>query len=502
MNHHSIDQNFIDDIIAKIDIVNLIEDYIPLKKQGNNYSANCPFHAENTPSFTVSAQKQFFYCFGCKASGNAITFLMKYENIEFLDALEKLASTLGMNIPKKSYNSSNINNLYDITKTACLYYEEHLRKNKHAIDYLKGRNITGITAKFFKIGYAPQGWHNLLNTLTQKKYSLVDIEKTGLIKANPSKKPFDFFRDRIIFPIRNYRGQLVGFGGRTLQNTENAKYLNSSESSIFQKSKLLYGLYEALQSNKNLEQLIIVEGYLDVIALHQNGLKNTIAILGTAIKKEHINLITRYTKNFIFCFDGDLAGKKAAEKAMSTCLPLLEDEMEIKFVFLPPGEDPDSIINKKGIGEFKDIIKLAIPIDQLLFKIMTNKLNLSEAAHKSKLIKQSIPIINNIPGKARAHLMYNHLSSLVHVNIDELKSFKEEPTQTNNSKVSFKEHTKKLSTIEILTALLIQHPNLQEFIKPEHFASIKKYPNNQPLIKLIEIINQSPKINTAIIIEK
>ncbi len=503
MVNHRIEQNFIDDIIVKTDIINLIEEYIPLKKQGNNYSANCPFHEENTPSFTVNTQKQFFYCFGCRSSGNAITFIMKYENIEFLDAIEKLANAVGMTIPKTASISPGINNLYDITKIACLFYEEQLRNNnKHpAINYLKSRNITGTTAKFFRIGYAIPGWRNLANTLIQKKYSLKDAEQAGLIKINLGKKEYDFFRDRIIFPIRDHRGQIVGFGGRTIKNGEEAKYLNSPESNIFHKSKLLYGLYEAIQSNKKLDQVIIVEGYLDVIALHQHGIKNAIAILGTAIKKEHMNLICRYTKKIIFCFDGDVAGKSAAKTAMSTCLSLLDNDMEIKFVFLPSGDDPDSIINNKGIEVFKSTLERTIPIDQLFFKTMTNKLNLAETADKSKLISKCVPILSSIPGSIISHIMFDNLSKLVHVNIDELQAFEKNPSE-QNTPIHQVQHNHKSSTINILMSLLIQFPHLKSHITEKHFATISKYPNNELLLKLIEIINQNPNINTAGITEK
>ena len=350
----------------------MVDRRVKLKRAGKNYTACCPFHDEKTPSFSVSPDKQFYYCFGCGANGNAVGFLMEYERRGFVDAVESLARDAGLEVPRESPSQQDNallrkrNSTYDVLEEATRFYERQLREHPSkgvAVSYLKNRGLTGIIAKNFGIGLAPPGHHNLLNALGSTEYARESLVNAGLVIEKPEEnKIYDRFRNRITFPIRNLKGKVVGFGARVLGD-EKPKYLNSPETLVFNKSRELYGLYEARQNNRELESILVVEGYMDVIALNQFGITNAVATLGTACGEEHLNLAFRYTSELIFCFDGDTAGKNAAKRAFSNALSSMSDGRQIRFLFLPDGQDPDTLVRAIGTDRFKAQLKTAVALE-------------------------------------------------------------------------------------------------------------------------------------------
>ena len=353
----SIPKSFIDQVLDQTDIVDVIGRRLPLNKKGSNYWGVCPFHDDHDPSMAVNQDKQFYYCFVCQASGNSITFLREYENLDFTDAVETLASSLGLEIP---YEKTEIHdeNDFSILDDAVKVFEEKLKESKTTINYLKSRNISGKTAKKFQLGFSDDSWDSLYS-LFEKKFEQTVIASSGLFleknkKNNPPVKYYDRFRNRVIFPIRNIKGQNIGFGGRVMNTNEEPKYLNSPETKLFKKSNELYGLYEARRETKKMDSIIVVEGYMDVIALHEKGIKNAVATLGTAVTSNHLSKLMRYSNNIFFAFDGDLAGEKAAWKALQNVLPIIRENTRIKFVFFEPGDDPDSFVNKYGKQRFNE----------------------------------------------------------------------------------------------------------------------------------------------------
>ncbi|MEM1231587.1 MAG: DNA primase, partial [Pseudomonadota bacterium] len=354
-----IPQSFINDLLDRVDIVEVIDARVKLKKAGRDYQARCPFHNEKTPSFTVSPTKQFYHCFGCGESGTALTFLMEHDRMEFVEAVETLASLVGLEVPREATARSDPKerSLYDLLKEASLLYQAELRQSPVAIDYLKGRGLTGIVARDFGVGYAPDAWDR---TLTAFRGRSEELLKAGLITRNDRGRSYDRFRNRIMFPIRDTRGRTIGFGGRVLSAEDSPKYLNSPETPLFQKSRELYGLYEARRALRKLTRFVVVEGYMDVVALAQHGVPYAVATLGTATNEMHFQKLFRYAPEVICCFDGDRAGRQAARKALESALPTLEDGRQLKFVFMPDGEDPDSLIRTQGQAAFEQRLDGAV----------------------------------------------------------------------------------------------------------------------------------------------
>ncbi|MEW8281341.1 MAG: DNA primase, partial [Candidatus Thiodiazotropha taylori] len=337
--------HFIDQLLNRVDIVDVINRRVTLKKAGKEFQACCPFHDEKTPSFTVSPSKQFYHCFGCGAHGSAIGFLMEYDNLGFVEAVEELAQSAGLEVPREGGNEQgpDLRPLYELMEKTARFYQHQLKHHAEspaAVDYLKSRGMSGQIAASYGIGFAPPGWDNLTGTLGSDKASLERLNKCGLLSESNGKQ-YDRFRNRIIFPIRDPRGRTIGFGGRVLGD-DKPKYLNSPETPLFHKGRELYGLYEARQANREISNLLVVEGYMDVVALAQHNIQNAVATLGTATTHEHLELIFRNCPEVIFCFDGDRAGRDAAWKALNTSLPLMRDGREVRFLFLPQGEDPDT----------------------------------------------------------------------------------------------------------------------------------------------------------------
>ena len=422
-----IPQSFIDDLLDRLDIVEVIDRRVPLKKSGRNYSACCPFHDEKTPSFSVNQEKQFYYCFGCGAGGNAIGFLMDYERLDFPVAVENLADMAGLEVPKEATalqeQPQQKKNIYTLLEKATQYYQQQLKQHAHkkkAVDYLKLRGLTGEIARDFDIGYAPPGWDNLLNSLGDNDENKQLLINGGLLIEKPEEnKLYDRFRDRIMFPIRDNRGRIIAFGGRVLGD-DKPKYLNSPETPVFHKGKELYGLYQARKANRQLRRLLIVEGYMDVVALAQHGINWAAATLGTATSTEHLKRVFRQCPEVVFCFDGDDAGRRAAIKAMESALPVMEDGRQARFLFLPQDEDPDSMVREIGANNFIRLVDKAQPLEDYLFTSQAEGLDLDSMDGKARLSKLATPLINLLPSGVFKTLMMNSLAERTGLSKDEL----------------------------------------------------------------------------------
>ncbi|NIP82922.1 MAG: DNA primase, partial [Gemmatimonadetes bacterium] len=350
-----IPRQFIDDLLSRVDIVDVVDEYVPLKKGGKDHKACCPFHNEKTPSFTVSADKQFYHCFGCGAHGTAIGFLMEYAHMDFVEAVEDLAARAGLEVPREAgsgQREESLQPIYDILARASAWYQKQLRQHPEAgsaKDYLKGRGLSGEIAAQFQLGFAPTGWDNLLGAIGATDAERALMARAGLLVDKGGGGFYDRFRGRVIFPILDRRGRTIGFGGRVLGD-DTPKYLNSPESAIFHKGRELYGLYQARKAAGKPERLIVVEGYMDVVALAQHGIRNAVATLGTAATEAHLEQLFRVSQDVVFCFDGDEAGRRAAWRALETALPAMHDGRQAFFMFLPEGQDPDSLVRERGAG--------------------------------------------------------------------------------------------------------------------------------------------------------
>ncbi len=422
-----IPQTFIDDLLDRLDIIEVIDRRVSLKKSGRNYTACCPFHDEKTPSFSVNQEKQFYYCFGCGAGGNALGFIMDYERLGFPQAVEILADSAGLEIPREAAvfqeEPQQKNNIYSVLEQAANYYSQQLQahpQKKRAVDYLKSRGLTGEISRDFDIGYAPPGWDNLLKALgqTEEEQQLL-IDSGMLIEKEDENKRYDRFRDRIIFPIRDNRGRIIAFGGRVLGD-DKPKYLNSPETSVFHKSKELYGLYQSRKSNRQLQRLLIVEGYMDVVALAQHGINWAAATLGTATSTEHLKRVFRQCPEVVFCFDGDEAGRKAAIRALESALPTIEDGRRARFLFLPQGEDPDSLVRRIGANDFIRLIDKATPLEDYLFDSQSEALNLSSLDDRARLSTLTAPLIDKLPAGVFKELMMASLAERTGLSLDKL----------------------------------------------------------------------------------
>ncbi|MBV1881868.1 MAG: DNA primase [Pseudomonadales bacterium] len=422
-----IPETFIDDMLARTDVVDLIDTYVPLKKAGKNYSACCPFHQEKTPSFTVSPDKQFFYCFGCGASGNAVGFLMDYSNLGFLDAITKLAEINGVEIPTESQDIPAQNNkpIYSSLEQASHFFQQQLRhhnQKQKAVDYLKSRGLSGQIAKDFELGYAPPGWDNLIETIklqSNPENALTAAINAGLIIEKDQNRHYDRFRDRIMFPIKDKRGRVIAFGGRVMGD-DKPKYLNSPETPVFHKGKELYGFYQALKKDRKLQKALIVEGYMDVIALAQQDIHYAMATLGTATSTDHLETLFRVCDEVVFCFDGDAAGTRAAWRGLENALPSMRDGRQVKFLFLPEGEDPDTLVRKEGKALFENRITHATPLSEYLFDNLSSELNIQTMDGRAALAVKAKPFLDKLPVGVFKQLMLDQLAKITELDLDKL----------------------------------------------------------------------------------
>ena len=423
-------QAFIDQVLDRTDIVDVVDRRVKLKKAGKNYSACCPFHQEKTPSFSVNPEKQFYYCFGCGAGGNALGFLMDYERMEFREAIESLAQAAGMEMPAEEADATpqidHQKALYESMEKATRLYESLLRKHPtrgRVVDYLKQRGLSGEIARDFRLGFAPEGWDNLMSTLSSEE----DIEHAltaGLLIENDSGRKYDRFRDRVIFPIVNQRGKVIAMGGRVLGDGK-PKYLNSPETPLFSKSHELYGLHHIRKFAKNLSRIVVVEGYMDVIALAQFGIHYAVATLGTSVGKPHLEMLFRRVDQVVFCFDGDEAGRKAAFRGMEAALPMMEDGRQVKFLFLPEGEDPDSVVRNKGSQHLEHLFDNADPLETFLFDQMAQEIDLETMDGKARLSKLVSPYINLIPDGVFKTLLFKALATRTDMDVESLRRLRE-----------------------------------------------------------------------------
>ena len=497
---------FIDDLLARTDVVELIGSRIPLKRQGREYSARCPFHDERSPSFTVSPTKQFYHCFGCGAHGTAIAFLMNYDRLEFMDAVEELAKRVGMEIPKdtRSRNESGESkDLYAALEAATQFFQKQLVQNSTAQSYLDKRGVDAENRARFSIGYAPDGFNALKDALGTDDRRMKLLEKVGLFSKNDTGRIYDKFRDRVMFPIHDRRGRVIAFGGRVLVNADKSgdagpKYLNSPETPLFHKGRELYGLWQVRQANSKIPRLIVVEGYMDVVALFQYGVTQAVATLGTATTPDHAELLFRNAADVYFCFDGDRAGRGAAWKAVESILPRMKDGRQAYFLFLPDGEDPDSIVRQEGADGFDLRLQQATPLSQFFFDELSKDISLNNMEGKARLAERAKPMLAKIPDGAFADLMLQRLSEITglqqRVNIQQ-ESMQSHAPRRNTTPPP------KLSLVRAAITFLLQQPSLALNIEPPHLFAILRQPGIPLLCELIALVRERPDINTGLIIE-
>jgi len=434
-----IPQAFLDDLLDRVDIVEVVDRRVKLKKTGKNYSARCPFHEERSPSFSVNPERQFYYCFGCGAGGNAITFVMEYDNLEFPQAVENLASLAGMEVPREParggrdpvrQEESN-KPLYELMEQVSRYYQAQLRRHPEAgraVDYLKSRGLSGEIAKQFGLGFAPPGWNNLHSGLGGGDALEELLLKAGMLVKSESGKVYDRFRERVVFPIRDRRGRVIAFGGRVLGD-DKPKYLNSPETAIFHKGRELYGLYEARQATRGLSRILVVEGYMDVIALAQHGITYATATLGTATSQTHLERVFRLCPEVVFCFDGDAAGRKAALRAMEAALPCMEDGRQARFLFLPEGQDPDDAVRNGGREHFEQLLDAAIPLEAFLFESAAQGLDMGSLEGRARMSKQALPLVRRLPDGVFRELMFQALAERTGLELGSLLRLETPPVE-------------------------------------------------------------------------
>ena len=418
-----IPQSFIQDLLNRVDIVDVVERYVPLKKAGANYVACCPFHGEKTPSFTVSQSKQFYHCFGCGAHGTAIGFMIEYAGIGFIDAVKDLAQSAGMQMPefkaeRPRGKTEEGDDLYAVLLKAAQYYRQQLKNAPRAIEYLKQRGLSGDVAKDFGIGYAPDGWQNLQAEFPD--YNAKALVAAGLVIQGDEGKRYDRFRDRIMFPIVDQRGNIIGFGGRVLDKGE-PKYLNSPETALFEKGRELYGLYQGRRAIRDAGRVIVVEGYMDVVALAQHGIGYAVATLGTATTPTHVQKLLRQVEEVVFCFDGDDAGRRAAWRALENSLDQLADGKQLSFLFLPQGEDPDTYVRKLGKHAFEKLLGDAKPLSQFLLDELSSRVDLATGEGRASLLKEARPLVTRISARFLGRIIRQNLAQVAGLSVQDLE---------------------------------------------------------------------------------
>jgi len=493
MSTGSIPREFIQRLLSQVDIVDLIDGRIPLrKKSSNNYFACCPFHAEKSASFSVSHTKQFYYCFGCGAHGNAIDFLLQFDRLSFPEAIDALAKHAGIDVPRETISntahSSIDTQLCDVLTRIAKYYQTELRQSKTAIDYLKNRGISGPIAKEFCLGFAPSGWENVLQQFGTTLPLKHQLYEAGMLIKKDEGGYYDRFRERIMFPIHERRGRIIAFGGRILDKGD-PKYLNSPETPIFQKGRELYGLYQVLNANRQIERIVLVEGYMDVIALFQYGITYAVATLGTATTAHHLHRLFRYTTDIIFCFDGDAAGRTAAWRALLTTLPSLRDEIQIRFMFLPEGEDPDSLIRKEGKDAFEQRIQTAVTLSSFFFQTLSAQADLTSVDGRARFVKLATEHLNQLPPGIFQQMMFEELAKKGRTEIISAQM----PPQMKLQKA------RAPSSLRLAIILLIQQPQLAHCIT-EPLPPID-LPGFALFFELIETIKNNAAYTTGTILE-
>ncbi|OOF70696.1 DNA primase [Rodentibacter caecimuris] len=503
-----IPRQFIDDLLAKSNIVDVVNGRVKLKKAGQNYQACCPFHHEKTPSFTVSEKKQFYHCFGCGAHGNAISFLMEYDKLEFVEAIEELAASLGLEVPyeqqtnqgnkKPRVNYQAKRNLYELMQDLAVFYQQQLSAYKVAQDYLVQRGLSKEIIERFQIGFVPNSIDTVLRRFGTNREIQQKLFELGMLSRNEKGNVYDRFRHRIMFPIRDRRGRTIAFGGRVL-NDEKPKYLNSPETLTYHKGNEVYGLFEALRANDEPDLLLVVEGYMDVIALAQFGVDYAVASLGTSTTSEQIQQLFRVTEQIVCCYDGDRAGRDAAWRALENALPYLEDGRQLKFVFLPDGEDPDSYIRKYGKVQFDKYVANAQSVSEFMLAQLSPRVDFSSKEGKSKLVALAVPLIKQIPGDMLRLALRNTLAQRVNILESQLESLI--PTQQTISYVTAKNKQIKRTPMRLVISLLVQNPHLVNRISKAGLTALKQEAGYDLLSKLTALCQERSGITTGQILE-
>ncbi|KJV50145.1 DNA primase [Pantoea sp. BL1] len=497
---------FINDLLARTDIVDLIDARVKLKKQGKNYHACCPFHNEKTPSFTVSGEKQFYYCFGCGAKGNAIDFLMNHDRLDFVESVEELATQHGLEVPYEAGNGPSPmerhqrQSLYQLLEGLDGFYQQSLRNPQatSAQNYLATRGLSQQVIDHFAIGYAPAGWDNVLKRFGQQKEDRESLMEAGMLVSNDSGRTYDRFRDRVMFPIRDKRGRVIGFGGRVLGN-DTPKYLNSPETPIFHKGRQLYGLYEAQKNHPQPARLLVVEGYMDVVALAQFGIDYAVASLGTSTTAEHIQLLFRSTDTVICCYDGDRAGREAAWRALETALPYMNDGRQLRFMFLPDGEDPDTLVRKEGKEAFEARMEQALPLSTFLFDSLMPQVDLSTRDGKTKLATLALPLISQIPGETLRIYMRQNLGNKLGI-LDDNQLDKLMPKQAEIGTAPTAPPLKR-TTMRVLIALLVQNPQFAAIVPTLDGLEQSKMAGLPLFVELVSRCTENPGLTTGQLLE-
>lgn len=489
---------FIDDLLARTDIVELIASRVPLKKQGREYSARCPFHDERSPSFTVSPTKQFYHCFGCGAHGTAISFLMNYDRLEFLDAVEELARRAGMEVPREAgRRQSNPDGqaLYDMLAAAAGFFRRQLPGSGKARAYLRRRGLDEATCERFQVGYAPDSFDALRTTLGTDERRMKLLERAGLLSRSESGRVYDKFRDRLQFPIHDRRGRPIAFGGRVLEADAAPKYLNSPETELFHKGRELYGLWQVRQANAQIPRLVVVEGYMDVVMLFQHGIETAVATLGTATTGEHAELLFRNAPDVYFCFDGDRAGRAAAWKALESVLPRMRDGRQALFLFLPEGEDPDSIVRSEGATGFEARLRAATPLSDFLFDTLSAEVDLGTLEGRGRLAGRVRPLLEQIPDGAFADLMKQRLASFTGLDSTAPAARPVQQAQRRNTAAP------RRSLVRSAIVLLLQQPSLALELEPPFRFAVLQQPGIDLLVDLLGLVYERPDIRTGALIE-
>jgi len=507
-----IPRSFIDDLLARLDIVDIIDARVKLKKKGKNYGACCPFHNEKTPSFSVSQEKQFYHCFGCGVHGNAIDFMMEYERLDFVEAIEELASYLGLEVPREQRqgggfqsnqpkaNSEQKRSLYDLMGSIGQFYRDQLKLpiSKVAIDYLKDRGLSGQIVQKFGIGYVADEWDLVRKNFGQTPQTQEMLVSGGMLIENDKGNRYDRFRGRVMFPIRDRRGRVIGFGGRVIGDGT-PKYLNSPETPIFHKGKELYGLYEVMQAYREPPQILVVEGYMDVVALAQYGVDYSVASLGTSTTGDHVQLLFRQTNTVVCCYDGDRAGKEAAWRALENALQYLKTGNTLKFLFLPDGEDPDSYVRKFGKEAFEQQIEQATPLSSYLFDnlIEIHNLNLGSHEGKSALRAHASALIDKIPDP--------YFQELLEKLLDERTGFdnrlRQARKKTSETRPQPHKEIKRTPMREVI-ALLIQNPSYAEMVPDLSTVRELTVPGLSLFVEVLDYCHQHPNITTGQLLER
>lgn len=498
---------FIDDLLTRIDITDVIDARVPLKKAGRNLQACCPFHNEKTPSFTVSPEKQFYHCFGCGAHGTAIGFLMEYDQMSFPEAIHELAESVGMAVPTTQALAPNPakQNVYDLLDKVSQYYAHQLQTHPQRaqfLNYLKQRGLSDSTIDHFDIGMVPDSWDSVLKTFGGTKEKIKQLNEAGLLSNNDKGRNYDRFRNRVMFPIRDRRGRVVGFGGRVLDDST-PKYLNSPETTVFHKGHELYGLYQARKANRKLERIVIVEGYMDVIALAEKGINNAVATLGTATTPDHLKQLLRSAPEVVFCFDGDRAGRDAAWRAAENALPLLGGNHQLKFMFLPDGEDPDSLVNQQGAEAFNSLVKQAKNYSDFFFESLEARVDMSSMDGRARMVENARPYLRHIPAGVYRDMLEQGLAERAQTSTSVLHKHLEKPTE-NKTKAQQKSSTTStsFSPVRMAITILVQHPSLHSEVKEFDKLALLSKPGASILLELLETLHAQPHLNTAALLER